>query len=357
MGLSARKPKQRIPADPRNLAWANDANKFGNAYMQRLGWRPAAGLGPAGAGRTTHVAVHQKLDVLGIGAGRRAGAAAEADGAQSGEFEALLLRLNAQGASAAGAGGTEKARKRQRKHAGGSGEDAKRARRDKTKGRGRGAAAPSPRTPSPPAEEIVSNAPAPRPLRAHRARHIASKGLASKSAAAVSEILGVAPAPTSAPSHPSASASPYPPEPEVVLQELTTSSKSVMDYFREKLAAKSSSRVSAAPSEPATPTEAARESDGEEARPRLGLGSARLQAVVQASAAVEPAATEDEQQRDARRKRKQERREARAAGETPRRRTRGRRGVAEKKEARRCGVRCRPSYRSTVSAMAPVPPG
>ncbi|KAL6306533.1 hypothetical protein BKA93DRAFT_145717 [Sparassis latifolia] len=93
MGLSGRKNKQRIPADPRNLSWANDANKFGTSYLQKFGWDPSSGLGASGEGRTRHISVHQKLDMLGIGADHRN----SQDGTawkQGRDFENLLRRLN-----------------------------------------------------------------------------------------------------------------------------------------------------------------------------------------------------------------------------------------------------------------------
>ncbi|KAF8608270.1 hypothetical protein BDV93DRAFT_586530 [Ceratobasidium sp. AG-I] len=101
MGLSERKTKQRIGADPRNLAWAENAAKFGHTYLAKHGWTPSTGLGVAGDGRVSHIAVAQKLDQLGIGAGRPDGPEAIA-WKQAKEFEGLLERLNA-----AGAGGEE----------------------------------------------------------------------------------------------------------------------------------------------------------------------------------------------------------------------------------------------------------
>ena len=45
-----------------------DANKFGAAYLVKFGWDPSGGLGVSGEGRTKALSVHQKLDMLGIGA-------------------------------------------------------------------------------------------------------------------------------------------------------------------------------------------------------------------------------------------------------------------------------------------------
>ena len=79
-----------------------DAAKFGHTYLAKLGWTPSTGLGVAGDGRTTNIAVAQKLDQLGIGAGR-SGAGADRDSIawkQQNEFEAVLARLNSVGGSA-----------------------------------------------------------------------------------------------------------------------------------------------------------------------------------------------------------------------------------------------------------------
>lgn len=113
MGLSGRKIKQRIPADPRNLAWADgmliarqtvisiikrkkDAAKFGTSYLSKFGWDSSKGLGASGDGRMSHVKVSQKLDMLGIGAAHRN----DSDGIawkQNKDFENLLKRLNEAG--------------------------------------------------------------------------------------------------------------------------------------------------------------------------------------------------------------------------------------------------------------------
>lgn len=116
MGLAGRKEKQRIPNDPRNLSWADgectvfeivhlfilrftDANKFGAAYLQKLGWSAGSGLGASGDGRTTHIKVNQKLDMLGIGAAHQK----DPNGIawkQNKDFENLLRRLNGGGEEA-----------------------------------------------------------------------------------------------------------------------------------------------------------------------------------------------------------------------------------------------------------------
>ena len=73
-----------------------DANKFGSAYLQKLGWSAGTGLGTTGEGRTSHIKVHQKLDMLGIGAAHQK----DPNGLawkQNRDFENLLRRLNGEG--------------------------------------------------------------------------------------------------------------------------------------------------------------------------------------------------------------------------------------------------------------------
>ena len=130
------------------------------------------------------------------------------------------------------------------------------------------------------------------PRAAFRARHMAAKSRASTSASAMAEILGIAdsgsvtpssllstpypstpfePGPSTSSGEPSGAATPAD---ELKLQELTVSSKSVMDYFKEKLSAKSNARVFAPPS--SCPTTFTTDRDDEDERPRMGLGASRL---------------------------------------------------------------------------------
>ena len=113
-------------------------------------------------------------------------------------------------------------------------------------------------------------------LSSHRARSIASKRLASQSASAISEILGIAPTPSS-----SSSASPLPQsmqmpgtltllDGEHTLEKLTTSTKSVADYFKDRLRAKGSGSSS-----PLLSTGSEKDDESSEASKR-GLGSSRL---------------------------------------------------------------------------------
>jgi hypothetical protein len=70
-----------------------DAARFGTAYLSKFGWDPSKGLGTEGDGRTSHLKVAQKLDMLGIGAAHTR----DPNGIawkQASDFERLLARLN-----------------------------------------------------------------------------------------------------------------------------------------------------------------------------------------------------------------------------------------------------------------------
>lgn len=134
MGLAGRKQKQRIPADPRNLSWADggpfpwhhhdhdhahvpphsvDASRFGHSYLAKFGWDASQGLGPSGDGMKTHLKVEQKLDMMGIGAQHQR----DPNGIawkQNKEFEALLKKLNESIEQKKGAGGEDAEEKSER---------------------------------------------------------------------------------------------------------------------------------------------------------------------------------------------------------------------------------------------------
>ncbi|KAG2153170.1 hypothetical protein DEU56DRAFT_898110 [Suillus clintonianus] len=288
MGLAGRKEKQRIPNDPRNLSWADNAARFGQSYMSKLGWDPSKGLGASGDGMKSHLKVNQKLDMLGIGAAHQRDPHGIA-WKQNKDFEALLQRLNAQDGqdsaskdvlgefvrpeqSAVDAHGGEKSeedeqpnqsskKEKKRKRREGEhtedGKDKKKRKKDKRQHEDVDEAAADSTKPTsthidPPAsspDTVSSNPPTKlkgRPM-AHRARIQAAKRLANKSAAAISEILGIAPTPSSISSTtPSGSLTPITPaDSDLPLEKLTTSNKSVADYFKEKLGAKSGSNTPA----------------------------------------------------------------------------------------------------------------
>ncbi|KAL4071363.1 hypothetical protein V8B97DRAFT_456874 [Scleroderma yunnanense] len=331
MGLAGRKVKQRIVADPRNLSWADDASRFGQAYLSKFGWDASrgVGLGVSGEGMTSHLKVSQKLDILGIGAAHQRDPHGIA-WKQNRDFEALLKRLNeradgdvsedkdggavkeggfvhaTEGKSAdevigegdksskdkdkkrkrkgtddgVAAEGDSKKKTKKRKH----GDDSISEERgkdnlgdDTEETKNASASSPSETTVLAPKPKIKG-----RPM-AHRARIQAAKSLANKSAAAISEILGIAPSPTpssslSTPGDKSPSATPHEPDPvsskgsHTSLEKLTTSTKSVADYFKDKLAAKKST-LSTPPDICTSSTPRSIEDDCD--TPRSGLGASR----------------------------------------------------------------------------------
>ncbi|RDX46605.1 hypothetical protein OH76DRAFT_1465340 [Lentinus brumalis] len=304
MGLAGRKTKQRIPNDPRNLAWANDASKFGAAYLTKLGWDPSRGLGVSGEGRTTALSVNQKLDMLGIGADHKNSVEGMA-WKQNKDFERLLARLNAANGNGevqeeepmkidgfvrptakaesenevapstkadgeAGAQDGEKKSKKKRKK--GEQEDEGEERKKKRK--------------KSKSSEDTSDAEesSKKDKKKKKQRDEAEEVDTPAATASPSPAPFV---PSTLPSrHTSTSGSDTPADAEQLkLQELTVSSKSVMDYFREKLAAKSNARVYG--SAPTSGTDTPAEDDYDE-RPRMGLGASKLRMeVTQATETVE----------------------------------------------------------------------
>jgi hypothetical protein len=76
-----------------------DANRFGQAYLEKFGWDASKGLGASGEGRTSAIKATQKLDMLGIGMQHQK----DPNGIawrQNRDFENLLRRLNEGGTSA-----------------------------------------------------------------------------------------------------------------------------------------------------------------------------------------------------------------------------------------------------------------
>jgi Pin2-interacting protein X1 len=70
-----------------------DAERFGQSYLAKLGWDPSKGLGSNGDGRTSHINVSQKMDMLGIGAAQKKDGSSIA-WKQNQDFENVLKRLN-----------------------------------------------------------------------------------------------------------------------------------------------------------------------------------------------------------------------------------------------------------------------
>ncbi|KAG7449740.1 uncharacterized protein BT62DRAFT_1073164 [Guyanagaster necrorhizus] len=252
MGLSGRKVKQRISADPRNLSWADDASKFGATYLSKFGWSSSQGLGVSGEGRTSHIKVSQKLDMMGIGAAHQK----DPNGIawkQNRDFENVLMRLNAaQGGgedveeqfALAGqfiseskvtddGGSNEKKTKKKEKN------EKKRQREEKGDEESKKKAKKAKAEPADAVEESVVPAAKPLAQRAlprhltHRARAIAAKNRAAISETAMSEILGISQSATPQLSTPVEGEEPP------TLETLTVSTKSVADYFKERLLSKS----------------------------------------------------------------------------------------------------------------------
>ncbi|KXN87369.1 Protein PXR1 [Leucoagaricus sp. SymC.cos] len=266
MGLSGRKIKQRIGNDPRNLSWADDAARFGSSYLTKFGWDSSKGLGVSGEGRTSHIKVAQKLDMMGIGAAHQQ----DPNGLawkQNKDFENLLRRLNEANGIVEEQTGivvdgfvkpkgdlseeADEGKKEKEKEY----EDVDDADRKKKKNK-KNAHEPTPE-PSAKPTETVSISPEPTAIieqrasrviprhRSHRARHIAAKTIGSKTAIAISEILGIAPTPSLSSSvAPSGTQTPREGKltsiyddnedtPEV--DKITTSTKSLQDYFKEKM--------------------------------------------------------------------------------------------------------------------------
>jgi hypothetical protein len=97
-GLTVRTPPSSDPARARAppcliAPHSADAARFGQSYLSKFGWDASKGLGAAGDGRTSHLKVHQKLDMLGIGAAHQKDPSGIA-WKQNRDFESLLRRLN-----------------------------------------------------------------------------------------------------------------------------------------------------------------------------------------------------------------------------------------------------------------------
>ncbi|CAG8498819.1 2902_t:CDS:2 [Diversispora eburnea] len=71
MGLAGPKIKQRISANPRNVAWSNDTKKFGHQMLLKMGWEPGKGLGLDENGVQENIKLSIKKDNLGIGASKK----------------------------------------------------------------------------------------------------------------------------------------------------------------------------------------------------------------------------------------------------------------------------------------------
>ncbi|KDQ13919.1 hypothetical protein BOTBODRAFT_145838 [Botryobasidium botryosum FD-172 SS1] len=294
MGLAERKVKQRITADPRNLAWSENAAKFGHTYLAKHGWAPSMGLGVSGDGRVSHIAVAQKLDQLGIGAGRKGDDKDALAWKQNMEFEGLLSRLNTSGEEEP----TEEEVPEVEE------QEMKKEKKDKSKKKKRKKGEDEQAVEetlvvqeeivSTPSFDVDSSRPSPKPAPrrlAHRARFLAAKRLASNNSAALSEIFGISGASSPSTSTPTPASATPPNELESQSQgKLTpisdndlikTSSTSVADYFRERMRAKfnfmnKSEPASSGATAAATLDEASQSrSEEPDAEVRIGIGASK----------------------------------------------------------------------------------
>ncbi|XP_050316050.1 uncharacterized protein LOC126750467 [Anthonomus grandis grandis] len=65
--LAERKRKQKWSLNPRGKLWSEDANKFGQKMLEKMGWSHGKGLGAKEDGRTEHIKVSYKNDSQGMG--------------------------------------------------------------------------------------------------------------------------------------------------------------------------------------------------------------------------------------------------------------------------------------------------
>merc|ERR1739838_459205 len=71
MGTRMNEPRykrKKWSADPNNLTWAKDQNRYSVRQMEKYGWKEGKGLGANLNGRTTNIRVIKKVAVLGLGA-------------------------------------------------------------------------------------------------------------------------------------------------------------------------------------------------------------------------------------------------------------------------------------------------
>ncbi|KAN0074417.1 hypothetical protein V8E55_011829 [Tylopilus felleus] len=267
MGLAGRKHKQRIPADLRNLSWADgeypydclDSSHIPRSLYRCISFWPVLSL-------KIWILTKAQYDEY------RRRTPTRSKWKQNKELEALLKRLNETSAHGMRANGKDaegenmkvkRPRTRRscaraekiggnsakglsvttttRKHEDGDDPDSGESRGKKKRAKPSAGDAIQAASAS---SSVLSPCPT-----AHRARMRATKHIAGKSASTIAEILGIAPfasvficESTPAPTPPSSS-TPMP-QPSLSLNNLTTSTKSVADYFKERLVARSSSSSS-----------------------------------------------------------------------------------------------------------------
>nr|XP_061785239.1 PIN2/TERF1-interacting telomerase inhibitor 1-like [Nerophis lumbriciformis] len=65
--LAEPRRKQKWSIDPRNSTWSNDDSRFGQKMLERMGWSKGKGLGRNEQGATDHIKVKPKNDHNGVG--------------------------------------------------------------------------------------------------------------------------------------------------------------------------------------------------------------------------------------------------------------------------------------------------
>ena len=281
-------------------------------YLAKFGWDSSKGLGASKDGRISHLKVSQKLDMLGIGSAHQR----DPNGIawkQNNDFENLLKRLNGDVIEGTVVGGFKKAdnglpeekinvkderkRKRgndgneiQRKKKNAEKEDEEEEEEDPRNLKSINPASEREMTSSGPSEQKRTVPTFPRhrayallfhhfssidpDFVRHRARAIAAKNLSSKSAAHISEILGISSTPTylSTTSSGVTSDADTPQDVKTMsleIEKITTSTKSVHEYFKERLRTKKPTSII----DPPVDTLDCTERDTSHETPRGGLGS------------------------------------------------------------------------------------
>jgi hypothetical protein len=201
--LAERKKRVRLPTDPNNTKWTGDTAAFGHKMLSRMGWQPGSGLGARLDGCTSHLHVAVKSDTLGLGAERTqdsgVGQKRWLETAQS--YQEVLDRLS-QGQEAKEEGKKSKSSKKDKRT-----KDKKSSKKSSRKENKKEAKKESKKdqrnqqtdsTGSEAAEEptsqhasaTVSHSEPQRNPRAHRAKFIRNKTVATYSSAHLQEILG-----------------------------------------------------------------------------------------------------------------------------------------------------------------------
>ncbi|KAF8331403.1 uncharacterized protein EI90DRAFT_3057837 [Cantharellus anzutake] len=255
MGLSGPKTKQRIPKDPRNLNWSQDALRFGHTYLAKLGWSSGLGLGANKDGRVSHVSVAQKRDNLGVGAGRDDDIAWK----QQNDFEAMLARLNSSASGTTDDSGNN--------HPSGTPSEAQ----DSNEGISLLPTCGPAKDESGVVVEAETSrpiAPAPRRFAHHRKRMLEAKNISKKSASELAQVLGM---PSS-----SGATTPNDPPPSsltpIANDITTTSTVSISDYFKQKMEKLGLRERRAPVNDPAE----GGASSSEDELPRIGLGHRKI---------------------------------------------------------------------------------